>query len=152
MSTVTARVDSVELFERLADRMAAESERFERLGDVEMDLALVMRKGQGGEGFRVLLQFRGITCDAVVEIAEGQERSADCWLDGALEDWEAMFSDIGRHGHATGGWTLNSLTLFGDRIGLCATDPVGEDRFHRFNQTLQEFFDGAASGAAPGKE
>ena len=152
MSTVTAKVDHIGLFEGLADRMEAESERFEHLGDVDIDLALVMRRGQGADAFRVLLEFRGITCDGVREIPEGQERAADCWLDGALVDWEAMFSDIAEQGHATGGWTLNSLTLFGDRISLHAADPVGEDRFHRFNQTLQEFFDGAGADRAPGKE
>ena len=151
MSIGTLPVDSVELFERLARRMDSETELFERLGDVAIDLALVMRR-RDGDAFGVLLHFRGVACTAVTAIGSGQERMADCWLEGALADWEGMFSDISAHGHATGPWTLNALTLFGDRISLHATDPVGEDRFHRFNQTLQEFFDGAAVAADHGKE
>lgn len=151
MSIGTVPVDSPELFERLAGRMAAEAALFERLGDVEIDLALVMLR-PGDEPFHLLLRFSGVACTEVTVTAPGQEREADCWLEGPLADWEAMFSDIASHGHATGPWTLNALTLFGDRISLHATDPVGEDRFHRFNQTLQEFFDGAAGAADQAKE
>ncbi|HEX4905764.1 MAG TPA: hypothetical protein VFU93_09955, partial [Acidimicrobiales bacterium] len=88
--------------------------------------------------------FHGITCDGVAEIDEGAERLADCWLDGTIEDWQAMFDCIGANGHAVDQWTLNTLTLFGDRISLHAADPMGEDRFSRFNQTLQEFVDASA--------
>ena len=151
MSIGTLPVDSPELFERLARRMASEEALFERLGDVEIDLALIMLRPEE-EPFRVLLRFSGVTCTEVSVTAAGRERDADCWLEGALEYWEAMFSDICSHGHATGPWTLNALTLFGDRISLHAADPVGEDRFHRFNQTLQEFFDGAAVAADYTKE
>lgn len=140
---MTAPIDSVAFFDDLSAAMAADSERYERLGDVDLELAIVMRRPDG-DAFRVQLSFHGITCDGVATIAAGAERAADCWLEGDLESWQAMVADIAEHGHATGDWTLNTLTLFGERIALAATDPVGEDRFHRFNQTLQEFFDGAA--------
>ena len=48
-------------------------------------------------------------------------------------------------------YTINSLALMGDRIRCEGDDPMGLDKFSRFNQTLQEFFDGArhlAVGAA----
>ena len=151
MSVGTLPVDSPELFERLARRMASETELFERLGDVQIDLALVMLRPEE-EPFHILLRFSGVACTDVTVTTAGRERDADCWLEGTLADWEEMFSDISSHGHATGPWTLNALTLFGDRISLHATDPVGEDRFHRFNQTLQEFFDGAAAAADHAKE
>ena len=106
-------------------------------------LALVMRR-PGGDAFRVRLSFHGITCDGVAAIEAGDESQADCWLDGAVEDWQAMFDNIAANGHAVDQWTLNTLTLFGDRIALRASDPMGEDRFHRFNQTLQEFVDASA--------
>jgi hypothetical protein len=141
--TTTTRIDSIAFFDALASAMAADPARYERLGDVEVDLALVMRAADGTQ-FRVLLSFGGITCDSVTEIEPGDEQAAHCWLEGDLEDWQAMFDNIAEHGHAVDQWTLYTLTLFGDRISLHATDPMGEDRFHRFNQTLQEFFDAAA--------
>ena len=143
MSATLASIDTLAFFDALAAAMASEPEVNERLGDIDLELALVMRRPDG-DHFRVRLSFHGITCDAVVEIDPGEERSADCWLEGDIEAWQAMFDNIAEHGHAVGDWTLNTLTLFGERISLHATDPMGEDRFHRFNQTLQEFVDAAA--------
>ena len=136
-------IDSVRFFDELAAVMAADTERYERLGDIDLELAVVMRRADG-EPFRVQLSFHGITCDGAAEIADGEESAADCWLEGDLTDWQAMFDNIAEHGHAIDDWTLNTLTLFGERIRLHATDPMGEDRFHRFNQTLQQFVDDAA--------
>ena len=138
-----AAIDTLGFFDELAAAMAAQPEKYERLGDIDLELALVMRR-PNGDHFRVRLSFHGITCDGVVEIDAGEEGAGDCWLDGSLEDWQAMFTNISEHGHAVDQWTLNTLTLFGDRITLHAADPMGEDKFHRFNQTLQEFVDAAA--------
>lgn len=143
--SITLAVDGVALFDRLAAAMNAAPERYEGLGDVNVDLALVMRRPGPAGSFRLLLGFRGIRCETVAELSEGEERSADCWLDGDLAHWQAMFADIAANGGAKGEWTLNTLTIFGERLQLHAGDPMGWDKFHRFNQTLQEFFDGAAS-------
>lgn len=143
MTAVTAPVDRVAFFDRLADAMAADPERYERLGDIEVALGIVVRRPDG-DPFRLRLSFHGITCAGVAELGPDDDLAADCWLEGNLEDWQAMFANIVEHGHAVDQWTLNTLTLFGDRISLHANDPMGEDRFHRFNQTLQEFVDAAA--------
>ncbi len=143
MTTLAAKIDSVAFFDRLADAMASDPERYERLGDIEVVLGLVARR-PGGDPFRIRLSFHGIVCEGVAEVGPRDDLAADCWLEGNLEDWQAMFDNIVEHGHAVDQWTLNTLTLFGDRISLHANDPMGEDRFHRFNQTLQEFVDAAA--------
>jgi hypothetical protein len=59
-----------------------------------------------------------------------------------------MAVDIRRNGRATGRQTLNSLTMVGDAIQLRGVDVMGVDKFSRFNQSLQEFFDGAARTSA----
>lgn len=141
--TTATRADRVQLFDALADAMAADAERYERLGDLDLDLVVRMRR-ETEPDFLVRLEFHGITCEAVTAAQPGDEASADCWLEGDLAVWEAMFENITTHGRAVDEWTLNTLTLFGDRISLHASDPMGEDRFHRFNQTLQEFVDAAA--------
>ena len=140
---MTARIDSLAFFDDLAAAMAADPERYERLGDIDLELAIVMRRPHG-DHFRVRLSFSGVTCDGVAEIEAGDEAKADCWLEGDLEAWQAMFASIAVNGRARESWTLNTLTLFGDRIALHAADPMGEDRFHRFNQTLQDFVDAFA--------
>lgn len=133
-------VDDLELFDRLAAEMNANPSHYELLGDLDLDLVLVMRRADK-EPFRVMLGFQGITCETVALAEEGQEAAADCWLDGDLADWEAMFANIVDNGRAVGKWTLNTLTIMGEQLRLEATDPMGWDKFHRFNQTLQEFFD-----------
>ena len=137
------RIDSVELFDMLASRMNTMSEHFEVLGDIDLDLVCVMR--QNGDSFRVRLRFEGISCTGVKTCEPGEERAADCWLEGPLDAWVAMFDDVRTNGGASGMQTLNSLTLLGDRIALHGDDPMSVDRFHRFNQSVQEFFDGAAA-------
>ena len=136
------RIETISLFDKLASRMNGSPERFEVLGDIDLDLVCVMH--DEGDGFRVRLRFEGIGCTGVKACAAGEERSADCWLEGPLDAWVAMFDDIRANAGASGMQTLNSLTLLGDRIALHGADPMGGDRFHRFNQSVQEFFDGAA--------
>lgn len=143
----THRIDTVAFFDALATEMNAHPETYEVLGDLDMDIALVMT-GEHGD-FRVRLTFEGITCAGVDEIGDGDEFTASCFLQGPLVEWQAMFDDIVEHGHATGWWTLNSLSLVGDKIAVHGDDPLGVDLFFRFNQTVQNFVDGAAKVLGP---
>ncbi len=140
-------IDTVSFFDTLATTMNADPQQYEVLGDVDMDIAVVMQR-DGGDDFRVLLSFRGIACEGVSEIEAGDELTADCRLVGPLAAWQAMFDDIAEHGHATGRQTINSLTLLGDDIVVQGSDPLGVDKFFRFNQTVQAFVDGAGTHAA----
>jgi len=136
------RIDSLDLFTALAAEMNAHPDRFRPLGEADMDAVIVMT-GEPTGAFAVRLAFEGIRCEHVVEA----EADAPCEyrLVGPLAAWQAMFDDIGAHGRATGLQTINSLALLGNDIALGGTDPMGLDKFSRFNQTLQEFFDGASA-------
>ncbi len=120
--------------------MNTHAERFTPLGEAEMTVVLVM--GRSGEDFRVRLDFESLKCTGVVEADDAKTRGADFRLEGPLEAWQAMFDDVAANGRATGLYTINSLALMGDRIRCEGDDPMGLDKFSRFNQTLQEFFDG----------
>ena len=64
-----------------------------------------------------------------------------------------MFDDIVANGTASGRQTINSLALLGTGstdIRLRGDDPMGVDKFSRFNQTLQEYLDGASRLAVAG--
>jgi hypothetical protein len=143
---MSAAIDRVSFFDRLADEMNHHPEQYEALGELDLDLAVVMRDPHGD--FAVRLTFGGTRCDGVGEIGDGDETTADCWLDGPKEAWQAMFDNIVQHGHATGRQTINSLTLLADQISVQGDDPLGVDKFFRFNQTVQAFFDGAANVAS----
>lgn len=139
-------VDDLRTFEPLATEMNAHPERYEVLGDFEIVLGVVITR-PSGDPFRGRLTFEGIRCTDVSAMEEGDERTTDCWLEGPIEAWREMFADIRANGRATGRQTLNSLTMIGDEIRLRGTDVMGVDKFSRFNQSLQEFFDGAARAA-----
>ncbi len=135
------KINSSDFFSALAVEMNAHPERYQPLGEADMDVVISMRDECGSQPFAVRLVFEGIRCEHVVE-AEAQS-PCEYRLDGPLAAWQAMFDDIVAHGRATGFETINSLALLGTDIVLGGTDPMGLDKFSRFNQTLQEFFDGA---------
>ncbi len=143
------------LYRAMADEMNAHPERFAGLGDADMVLALVMRDaaspgsgaGGGASDFAVRLRFEGLRCEAADEVDVDEAHLADFFLDGPLARWQEMFDDIVAHGAASGRLTINSLALLAisrDDIRLRGDDPMGVDKFSRFNQTLQEYLDGAA--------
>jgi hypothetical protein len=140
-------VDDLRFFEPLAAEMNAHPERYEVLGDLDLVLGVVMTRS-AGEAFRARLTFEGIRCTDVSEMEAGDETTTDCWLEGTVDAWTDMAVDIRRNGRATGRQTLNSLTMVGDAIQLRGVDVMGVDKFSRFNQSLQEFFDGAARTSA----
>ena len=58
--------------------------------------------------------------------------------------WLRMLDEIAHNGRPDLRHTLNSLALMGDELWLESTDQLREDKFYRFNQSLQEFFNLAA--------
>ena len=53
---------------------------------------------------------------------------------------ERMLTEIVHDGHPELRRTLSSLALVGEEMWLEPADQLREDKFYRFNQTLQEFF------------
>ena len=141
-------IDSARFFADLADEMNAHPENFRVLGDADMDVALVMRKPDGD--FAVRIRFEALRCEAVDEIPATDAHLAEFYLDGAYDAWQVMFDDILVHGSASGRLTINSLALLATDVRLRGDDPMGVDKFSRFNQTLQEYLDGAARLAVAG--
>ena len=133
---------SLMFFEALADEMNAHPETFKVLGEADMVGSLVMRSPESD--FAVRIYFGELRCEGVAEVDAAEAVIADFYLDGPLSAWQAMFDDIARNGAASGRQTINSLALLGTDIRLRGDDPMGVDKFSRFNQTLQEYLDGAA--------
>jgi hypothetical protein len=91
--------------------------------------------------------FQGVRCDHVAKL----DREADIRgphpviLEGEYTAWREMVDNIRQHGKADLSHTLNYLTLSDWPLKLVAVnDDEGQldvDRFYRYNQSLQEFFD-----------
>ena len=135
--------DNLAFIDALARDMNDRPELYERYGAADFVAVLAMRRS-ADDTFYARLFVDGVKCVAVDEIDADDAATADFCLDGPLDAWQVMFDDIVHHGGATGLHTINSLALMGDHICLVGNDPMGLDKFSRFNQTLQEFFDGAA--------
>lgn len=136
-------VDSREFFHDLAHRMNSQPDRYVPLGFCDMDLGVVVHR-TGADDFGVLLHFAEYGCAAVEPFSMAHQHEADCILEGDLEGFTEMVADIRANGRATARLTLSSLVLLGDRLRLLGADPVGVDRFFRYAETIQAFFDGAA--------
>jgi hypothetical protein len=144
------RIDTLDFFRALAAAMNADPARFAAIGEADMDCMLVMREPDNEfapSDFAVRLVFDGVRCEHV--LAADPSDPADFMLVGPVDAWRAMFADISRNGRAEGLQTINSLALLGGAIACEGNDPMGLDKFSRFNQTLQEFFDGAARLGVP---
>jgi hypothetical protein len=140
---------SVAWFQRLADAMAAEPERFRKLGAV--DLTLVPRITlPDGQSALFSLEFEGHRCravDAPPSLADVRGRHPVV-IEGDLAAWREMIENIQTHGRADLTHTLNYLTLPDWPLRLLPVNAedgqLDVDRFYRYNETLQQFFDGAA--------
>jgi hypothetical protein len=146
---VTETFPSAGWFRALADRMAAQPEKYRRLG--AMDLTVVPRiTFPDGHAETFSLEFEGHRCRAVVRLqsVDAVQGRHPVILEGEYGAWREMIENIRRHGHADLQHTLNYLTLPDWPLRLVAAgDGEGQldvDRFYRYNQTLQEFFDEAA--------
>jgi hypothetical protein len=143
------RFPSVAWFRRLAERMAAQPEKYRRLG--VLDLTLVPRiRFPDGRDETYSLAFEGYGCRAV-EQPEGPHtvRSRHpVVLGGDYAAWKEMIENIRQHGRADLTHTLNYLTLPDWPLTLSPLDEeegqLDVDRFYRYNDSLQEFFNEAA--------
>ena len=143
---MTETFPSVGWFRALADRMAAQPERYRKLG--AMDLTLVPKiTFPDGHAELYSLAFEGHRCRAVerlddVTAVRGRHPVV---LEGEYAAWREMLENIRRNGHADLTHTLNYLTLPDWPLRLVPVDDgegqLDVDRFYRYNQSLQEFFD-----------
>ncbi len=144
----TLRIDSRGLLDSLAKAMNEHPAEYGLLGWCDLDLGLVVHRPDD-DGFRARICLRGYGCEAVADFPSGTEGDVDCWLEGDLAPWQSMLDDIVANGRATGLQTLSAQVLLGDKIHLRSADAMGADRFFRYNQTLQSFFDAAAAIGRP---
>jgi len=133
-----------EWFLALGRLMAEQGELFHRLGYVETRFAIRVMPAEDGAGID----------DAAGLVMEGYELvRAERLAPAAIEDfdpdfiicghrpvWDRMLAQIARDGRPELRQTLSSLVLMGEDLWLESIDQLREDKFYRFNQSLQEYF------------
>ena len=141
---------SLAWFRRLADAMAAQPEKYRKLGP--LDLTLIVRVVYAdGTDQQQALEFDGTRCVAITWLpSPSAVRSRHpVLLEGDYAAWREMIESIRAHGGADLTHTLNYLTLPDWPLRLVAVNEeegqLDVDRFYRYQESLQAFFDEAAS-------
>lgn len=125
---------------RFADE---DPERYRRLGTVDLVLVVKVDFPEGDRLFELV--FSGYRCVAVRELSSLAGAAAGAVvLEGGYDTWREMIESIERNGKADLAHTLNTLTLPDWPLRVTAANQLDTDRFYRYQQTLQEFFDEAA--------
>jgi hypothetical protein len=143
------RFPSQAWFSRLADAMAAQPEKYRKLGP--LDMTLIVRIVYPDERDQLYaLEFEGTRCvlvTAPASVAQVHGRHPVI-LEGSYAAWREMIESIQANGGADLTHTLNYLTLPDWPLRLVAVDEergqLDVDRFYRYQESLQAFFDEAA--------
>lgn len=137
---------SLAWFERLAAWMNDHRARQEQLGYVDCVAGFAVTDcARDPSPFTVLVTFEEF---AASDVRLGDATAADFTLEGPLAAWRAMIESIeaGR-GRPALDQTLNHLTHRGTPMRIVAGDPLKADLYFRYNQSLQEFVNAAATFA-----
>jgi hypothetical protein len=136
---------SVEWFEALGERVAEHKEAFRRLGYFDADVGIkIDANGAGSKGFVIKFEDYGVKG---VRATTDPVKGADFTIEGSLDAWSDMVRNIREHGEPDLDHTLNRLTMAGVPLKVLAEDQLKTDLFYRFNQSIQAFFNEAASVA-----
>src|SRR2546428_2554706 len=135
---------SLAFFQTLQTLMRQDEARFRRLGFIDTTFGVHVVGPQGQE-WRYQLAFEVFDCHAVTEVAAFDLTTLDFVLTGELAAWVEMLHNIRQHGGADVAHSLNTLTHFGERLQMLYADPDNRDKFFRFQESLQEFFDLASA-------
>jgi hypothetical protein len=137
------RFPSTDWFLALKSRMDEDAQRYRRLGTV--DIVLVV-KIEGAEDPLFEIAFQGYRCTGIRRLASiGEAAPGAVVLEGSLATWREMLEAIRHNGKADLPHTLNTLTLADVPMRVTAANQLDVDRFYRYQETLQEFFDEAAT-------
>ena len=137
------RFPSTPWFEELRAIANSNVERLKRLGTV--DLALVVKIDFGDRSQFYEITFTGYRCVGVRELSAIAEAAPDAVvIEGPYQTWREMVENIQAHGQADLKYTLNTLTLYDTPLRVTSANQLDTDLFYRYQQNLQEFFDGAS--------
>jgi hypothetical protein len=137
---MTVAFPSLTFFQTLQTLMRQEEARFRRLGFVDTTFGIHITNA-GGQEWRYLLAFEVFDCREVTEVRDFDLTTIDFVIKGDLTAWVEMLKNIHQHQGADVTHSLNTLTHFGERLQILYDDPDNRDKFFRFQESIQEFFD-----------
>ncbi|MFZ0887666.1 MAG: hypothetical protein WA005_04370 [Candidatus Binataceae bacterium] len=129
-----------EWFLALGHLMEAEGALFQRLGFAETRFVVrvVPDEAAGGGETLVGLVIDGYRLTDAALVDDLDAFDADFVICAKRSVWNRMLGEIAESGRPSLRRTLSSLALVGEEMWLESTDQLREDKFYRYNQTLQE--------------
>ena len=142
---MTQTFPSTAWFRALAERMAAQPQKYRNLGS--MDLTLLPRiVFPDGHAELYGLAFEGHRCRSVDRLPDvGAVRTRHpVVIEGEYAAWREMIENIRANAGPDLTHSLNYLTFPDYPMRVTGPDQLEVDAFYRYNQSLQRFFNGAA--------
>lgn len=130
---------STEYFNALKEKMAADQERFRRLGFI--DTTFGIRIGHNGKARNFILEFEVFELKDAREVEAIDPKKVDFTIEGDTGVWREMIENILRNGEADTSHDINTLAHFGEQLKVVYDDPDGHDKLYRFMESIQKFFD-----------
>jgi len=137
---MTVEFPSLAFFQTLQTLMRQEEARFRRLGFIDTTFGVHITS-VNSQQWRYLLAFEVFDCREVTEVGDFDLSAIDFVIQGDLTAWVEMLKNIHQHQGADVTHSLNTLTHFGERLQILYDDPDNRDKFFRFQESIQEFFD-----------
>jgi hypothetical protein len=132
-------------FLALGDLMKAEGELFRRTGYAEVRFAIRVLSDDASRTEALTgVEINGYELSRAVALDDIAGLDPDFVICGPRRVWQRMLDEIVQNGRPELRHTLNALALLGEHLWLESDDQLREDKFYRFNQTLQELFNLAA--------
>jgi hypothetical protein len=128
---------SLEWFEALRD-IVNNDPAFRDSGTID----LVMGVDVGGQAFKIV--FDAWEVAEVATLDDPDSDDLDFVLRMPADNWRDLIQNIQQHGKADLHHTLNTLDLENEDNLAQGPDYHRRDKFYRFNQSLQDFFDASA--------
>jgi hypothetical protein len=136
---MAVKFPSAEYFGALGARMAAEQERFKRLGFIDTTFGIGVSDNGNSRNF--ILAFEVFELKEAKEVGAIDLAAVDFAIEGDAGVWREMIENIQRNGEADTRHDLNTLAHFGEGLKVSYDDPEGHDKLYRFIESIQEFFD-----------
>lgn len=134
-----------EWFLALGRLMEAEGEPFRRIGYAEKRFAIrVIADDSDQTEHTTGLEISGYQIARALALDDVAAFDPDFVVCARRSTWQRMLDEIQHGGRPDLRHTLSSLALIGEEMWLESSDQLREDKFYRFNQTLQEMFNLAA--------
>ena len=109
---------STEYFKALKEKMAADQERFRRLGFI--DTTFGVRVGHNGQARNFVLEFEVFELKDAREVEAIDPKKVDFTIEGDAGVWREMIENILRNGEADTSHDINTLAHFGERLKVVA--------------------------------